>query len=293
MPRSGTARVAAETHVTQQKWTAVRAALAEYGDRFAALVESAPDPAARATKDWSVAETAAHATGVAWNYTAALAGSEELPIADVRQLMATTTVDNLHLEMNPAALRNYTERDPKRLGDRMRTSVKEMLAVTSDADPTAVMSWLGGSQLPLAGVLAHMMNELHIHGRDIARAIRVPWEIPDRQAALFFDLFIVEMCRLGTGTLLDNGRPPRPGRIAVEFRSALTVPATIVLEDGRVGAEEPGGDADVRIRFRPTALNLMLFHRVGTARTALGGGVVVSGRRPWLLPAFLRTVRMP
>jgi hypothetical protein len=293
MPRSDTARIAAETHVTQQKWTAVRAALAEYGDRFAALVESAPDPAAPATEDWSVAETAAHAKGVAWNYTAALAGSEELPIADVRRLMATTTVDNLHLEMNPAALRNYAERDPKRLGDRMRTSVKEMLAVTADADPTAVMSWLGGSQLPLAGVLAHMMNELHIHGRDIARAIGAPWEIPDRQAALFFDLFIVEMCRLGTGILLDNGRPPRPGRIAVEFRSALTAPATIVLEDGRVSAEEPGGDADVRIRFRPAALNLMLFHRVGVARTALSGAVVVSGRRPWLLPAFLRTVRMP
>jgi uncharacterized protein (TIGR03083 family) len=293
MPWTGTAREAAATHVTRQRWTAVRAAVHEYGDRFADLIESAPDASVLATEHWSAAETAAHVTGVAWNYTALSGGQDELPIPEVRRLMATTTVDNLATEMNPAQLRSFTERDPKRLAELLRSSVRQVLAHTTDADPTIVVEWLGGSRLPLAGILAHLMNEMHIHGRDIARAVGVPWRIPDDQAGLFFDLFVVEMCRNGTGTLLDGERPVRPGRIAVEFRSAFTDPATIVLDSGRVSAEEPSGGADVRIRFRPAALNLMLFHRVGTARTALGGSVLVSGRRPWLLPAFLRTVRMP
>ena len=291
MPRIATAH-SAVTRVTQQKWSAVRAAVDEYGDRFAALIESAPDTSKRATEHWSAAETAAHVTGIAWNYMG-MAGGEELPIPAVSRLMPTTTVDNLHTQMNPAQLRTYTERDPQRLAERLRSSVRGLLANTAEADPGTVIDWLGGSRLPLAGALAHLMNEMHIHGRDIARAVGTPWTIPEDQAGLFFDLFVVEMCRNGTGILLDDHRPVRPGRIAVEFRSAFTEPAGIVLTDGVVTAEEPRGDADVRIRFRPAALNLMLFHRVGVARTALSGSVVVTGRRPWLLPAFLRKVRMP
>ncbi|MFL6116869.1 MAG: maleylpyruvate isomerase N-terminal domain-containing protein [Catenulispora sp.] len=291
MPRTATARSAA-THVTPQKWTAVRAAMDEFGERFAALIESAPDASRPATEHWSAAETAAHVTSVACNY-AALAAGEELPTPDMSRLMAMTTVDNLGTEANPAQLRSFTERDPERLAERLRTAIRELLAHTADADPGSLIDWLGGSRLPLAGALAHMVNEMHIHGRDIARGIGAPWRIPEDQAGLFFDLFLVEICRNGTGILLDDDRPVRPGRISVEFRSAYTAPATIVLTDGVVSAEEPRGDADVRIRFRPAALNLMLFHRVGVARTALSGAVVVTGRRPWLLPAFLRKVRMP
>lgn len=291
MPQTATAHHAA-THVTPQRWTAVRAAVQEYGERVAALIESAPDPSRPATEHWSAAETAAHVTGVALNYEAGFAG-KELPIPEMGRLVATTTVDNLGTVGNPAQLRSFTERDPKRLAEHLRSSVRGLLAHTADADPAALSDWLGGSRLPLAGVLAHLMTELHIHGRDIARGVGAPWHIPDDQAGLFFDLFTVEICRNGTGILLDGGGPVRPGRIAVEFRSAFTAPATIVLTDGEVSAEEPGGDADVRIKFRPAAMNLMLFHRVGVARTALSGSVVVTGRRPWLLPVFLRKVRMP
>lgn len=39
--------------------------------------------------------------------------------------------------------------------------------------------------------------------------------------------------------------------------------------------------------------NLMLFGRMSRVRAALTGKVLVSGPRPWLLPAFLRTVHMP
>jgi len=93
--------------------------------------------------------------------------------------------------------------------------------------------------------------------------------------------------------LLDGSPPPRERRIAVEFRSAHTTPVTLVLRAGRVTAEEPGGDTDVRLRFDPATLNLMMFGRVSRARAAFTGKVVVRGRRPWLLPDFLRTVRLP
>jgi hypothetical protein len=38
---------------------------------------------------------------------------------------------------------------------------------------------------------------------------------------------------------------------------------------------------------------MVLFHRIGHLRAALTGSLLVWGRRPWLLPAFLRKVRLP
>lgn len=287
-------RAAASSRVTPERWAAVRDAVHEAGDRFADLILSVPDPAALATKDWSVSETAAHVAGIAWNYTAMLAdGERPLPIPDVRPYMPTTTVDTIHTDLNPVQLRSYTERDPARLAERLRASIAEIMRVTADADPERTISWLGGSRLPLAGVLAHMMNELLIHGWDIARAVGVPWRIANDQAALFFDLFLVEIIRRGYGRLLDDDRPVRPGRIAVEFRSAYTTPVSIVLDSGEASVAEPHGGSDVRIRFRPAALLLVLFHRTGHVRATLTGSLMAWGRRPWLLPAFLRKVRLP
>jgi uncharacterized protein (TIGR03083 family) len=294
MPKTAISRAPAATRVTPEKWTAVRAALLQAGGRFADLVRSAPDPSAMATADWTVAETAAHTTGIAWNYTAMLAADgRPLPITAIREHFPVTTVDTIHTGLNPAQLRGYPERDPARLAERLRASIAEVLDLTADDDPERVVDWLGSSRLPVAGVLAHMVNELLVHGWDIARAAGIPWPVEQEQAALFFDLFLVELIRHGYGHLLDDDRPVREGRIAVEFRSAHTAPVTIVLDAGVATVEEAGTDPDVRLWFRPAGMNMLLFHRIGHLRAALSGQVVVWGRRPWLLPAFLRKVRLP
>jgi uncharacterized protein (TIGR03083 family) len=285
-------RTAAATRVTPEKWAAARAAVQEAGERFVDLILSVPDPSVPATKEWSVADTAAHAIAIVWNYTAAVAGgTKPFPIPDIRPYIPTTTFDTLHIQ-NAVQLGSYTERDPARLAERLRDSIAEILSGTADADPERLVPWLGGSRVPLAGVLAHVVNELLIHGRDIARAVGVPWRVPDDQAALFFDLFMVELARNGFGHLLDSDRPVPTGRIAIEFRSAYTTPVTMVLDDGEPSVEEPSGDCDVHVWFRPAALDLVLFRRIGYVRAALTG-MVVWGRRPWLLRAFLRKVRLP
>jgi hypothetical protein len=155
------------------------------------------------------------------------------------------------------------------------------------------VAWLGDSRVPICGVLAHLVNELHIHGRDIARATGTPWHVPAEHAALFFEVFFVELLRHGVGHLLDNDEPPRERRVAVGFRSRHTTPVTIVLHRGRVSVEDWDAPADVRIGFDPVAFNLMMFHRISKPRAALTGKVRVWGRRPWLLPVFLKTVRCP
>jgi hypothetical protein len=68
---------------------------------------------------------------------------------------------------------------------------------------------------------------------------------------------------------------------------------TFVLESGVATVAEPDVPADVRVWFRPSTMNMVLFHRFTHLQAALRGSLRVWGRRPWLLPAFLRKVRLP
>jgi len=87
-------------------------------------------------------------------------------------------------------------------------------------------------------------------------------------------------------------RPAHSRRIAVEFRSRYTTPVTLV-RDEKVTVTEAGGTPDVRVHFEPVTLSLTMFGRISRPRAALSGKLRVGGPRPWLLPAFLRTVRLP
>ncbi len=245
------------------------------------------------TAEWTVADTVAHVALIAKMYRS-LVRPESDPLLDAREQdqFEKTTVDTVFV-LNKMMLQGLPERDIGVLVAGLLADIEEVLRVTEDADPATLLDWLGSSKVPLAGVLAHLVNELQIHGWDIARALKLPWTIPPGDAALFFELFLVGVVTHGIGHLADTDEPPRERRIAVAFRSAYTSPVVLVLHRGRVTVEEPGGPVDARISFDPASLNLMLFHRVGKVRSALTRKIVVSGRRPWLLPAFLRVVRLP
>ncbi|MEV6912659.1 maleylpyruvate isomerase N-terminal domain-containing protein [Amycolatopsis sp. NPDC051071] len=257
------------------------------------MVTGGPDPQAMVTADWTVADTVAHVASIARMYRSLARPDDASILGDrAREQLEKTTVDTVSV-LNTLVLSDFPERDVGLLVKGLLADIEEVLRVTEDADPATPVSWLGDSKVPLAGVLAHLVNELQIHGWDIARALKLPWTMPPEDAALFFDLFLVGLLNHDAGHLLDTAEPPRDRRIAVAFSSAYTTPVVLVLHRGRVTAEEPGGPVDARISFDPPSLNLMLFHRVGKVRSALTRKIVVSGPRPWLLPAFLRVVRLP
>lgn len=286
-------RSSGATRITPEKWLAVRSALADASARFETLV-AGTDPRAMATAEWTVLDVAVHVSAIAWMYTTMVASdSTPLPIPGLRDAILTTTVDNIHGGLNAQMARGYTEREPGAVLARLHSCTDEILRLTAAEDPARTFSWLGGARLPLAGFMAHLTNELLVHGHDVARSVSAPWQIPEQYAAFFFELFLVEIIRNGLGTLMDCGKPVRRGRIAVEFRSAYTLPVTIVLDTGRISIEEPSRDNDVRVYFKPAAMSLVLFHYITRSRAAMTGSLRVWGRRPWLLMPFLREVRLP
>lgn len=282
------------TTVGREQWLTLTGSVRRFGQQFADMVAASPDTSARATRHWSVVETAAHvATVVMFNGMAVNPRDTKLSIPGLAELLPTATVDAIS-GLNEVMLAHFTERDPAALAGIVKTEVDRLVDACESYGPEAVVDWVGQSRVPVPGLLAHTLNELTIHGRDIARATRSPWQIPPSDAATFLSVFLVGMIREGYGHLLDTPQSDRPqGSIAVEFRSPYTGSVTLVLADGMVTVHDTPDRVDVRVTFKPAALNLMMFGRISKLRTILTGGVVVGGRRPWRLPTFLRTVRVP
>ena len=279
--------------VVEEQWDAVRESVRTTAGRFCELVSSIPDPGTRVTAKWSVADTTAHVTTVAFLNTMLLqAATVPFQMPGLTEAIAATTVEGVH-GLNDQVLSHFTERDAGRLTGMLHDHVGLMLTAARSHDPAETFSWLGGARLPLAGMFAHMVNELLIHGNDIARAVKVPWAMPPADAALFFDLFYVGLVGGNTGRLLDGSKRPLKRPIAVEFRSGYTIPVTFVVRDGQAAIEPAGPRVDATVRFDPATLNMMMFGRISKVQAILTRKIVIGGRRPWLMPAFLRTLRLP
>jgi hypothetical protein len=282
--------------VTDDQWRTARAALADAAERFAGLLRDVPEPlTTMATADWSVSTTAAHVVTIAWLYRSIVTTGEppEEQLPGITEHILATTVDTVD-DINVWVLARYTERDSTVLAGRLSEEIAQVLRATGGRDPAETVSWLGGARVPLAGLLAHMANELVLHGYDVARATGLRFAVPAQVGALFFELLVVGAVRNGQGVLLDGGPRTGAGRpIAVEFRSAYTAPVTLVVHDGVVTAHDPGGPVDARVTFDPAVLTLMVFGRVSKVRAVLRGGVRIGGPRPWRLRRFLRMLRVP
>ena len=279
--------------VTDEQWNAVRESLRTTAGRFCELVASVPDPAATASAGWTVADVAAHVTTIGVLNTMLMRAAEPpFRMPGLAEAIAATTVDTVH-GLNDQVMSHFPERDVTRLLGILRHHVGLMLTASGDHDPGETFPWLGEARPTLAGMFAHMVNELLIHGNDIASAVKAPWAMPPQDAALFFEFFFVGLANGQKGRLLDGSKRPLQRRIAVEFRSGYTTPVTIVVCDGQVTAEPSAPGADAWVRFDPAALNMMMFGRISKLQAVLNRKIIIGGRRPWLIPAFLRTVRLP
>jgi len=272
----------------------VRAAVRRTGKRFAELTRAAADnPGVMATRDWTVEDCAAHILSLVSLYVSLFdPEADKLPVPDLPGLIAGTTVNTVN-RTNAVILSNLRDRAPERLARDLETGLDQLMAVSRGCDPERTFPWLGDSQVPAAGVLAHLLNEFLVHGWDMAKSLRRDWPMPDADAGLFVELFLVGVIRHDLGLLLgtDSRPPARP--ISVEFRSAHTTPVLLVLEGRRVRVGHDGETVDARVTFRPARFNLMLFGRTSVAGALVRRDITVGGRRPWLLPAFLRVVHLP
>jgi putative sterol carrier protein len=243
------------------------------------------DAASRpAIGSWSLAETASHISHVIQADTDAVTG---VPMPEA--------------ELNPAAVRVLTaemladdpERDLNVLADRIDALGAGFVALSA-SPPIDPVTWLGGIQLPPSAVACHLLEELLVHGFDIASAARASWRIEPSYAALAI---------LGAALPIIGTSPEswiRPGRAEgvrarIEFRLRGYDRFAWVIDDGQLSVEAPPAKvpADAYLSAAPAELLLVMLGRRNPWRALLGGKVLVWGRRPQAFLAMQRAVSPP
>ncbi len=244
----------------------VAAALRTATGRFAALVESAPDPEVRIPPTaWTLRETAAHLVTVVPRYGQG-ARSEGEWVDDPRDLP----------ELNGRQLQELGRPQPAQLAARLRADMESLLDQMAGYGGAAPRyRFHGGQHIHADTALGVLLGELLIHGWDISRVVRTRWPISADDVALVWH---------GVAPILPGWVDPDRARghtasYAVHLRGGRTYGLSFV--DGRLTVG-PAQRVDAHVGGDPVAVLLALYRRLSPWRGLLSGRLVAWGRRPWL-----------
>jgi hypothetical protein len=246
----------------------LRVILVDVGTRVAQMLRRVPDPAAPAIGEWSIGETAAH-----------VAASGRFLLAVARGEAEPGSLDDV-ADHNAVLLAADPERDLHVLAGRVEASERDLAAHLEAAEGDRVVEVFRGIDVPLSTLAAVEIGELLVHGYDIARAARLPWEIPQREAAPTVTALLPLL-----PALADPARATGlTARFEVRVRGGGR--GVVAIDDGAARLEPGGGPADCHLSVDPAAYLLLGFGRTGIIRPLLGGKLMAWGRRLWLAPRF-------
>jgi hypothetical protein len=289
---------ATKTFAPKAQWidnlTNARAALADVTPRFLGLLRSAQRPDVIAVGEWRVADVAAHISHAAAGelMLAKSVGSSNgagLPRAD--DIIAAAA------QFNAASLEADTERDPSVLADRIEQCVAEFIDTMTSPRGDEPVTWLGGVVLPSAALACHLLEEILVHGFDIARAEQRPWPIAPEHAALGF-CFVIDLLRFSNSDIrrafVDQGAAAEV-HASYDFEMRRGRRDFLVFEDGLVTVEEPSSSrrVDCHISADPVVALLLGMGRIGRIKPALTGKLTAWGRKPWLAFRLSSLLRSP
>jgi uncharacterized protein (TIGR03083 family) len=242
-------------------------AIDRLGERFAALVTSAPDPAAPIPdSEWTVRDATAHVVSVARRYIDGPEGRGTW-VPDPRDLAA----------LNDAQIQDLADLDMPGLAARLRHDLAALagqLRAYGTTPPS--FTFHGGEPVAADVALGILLGELVVHGWDIARAVARPWPIDPADVDLILD---------GVEPILPGWvDPSRAGTLTAAFELRLRAGTTRrwSFDNGRLITTATTTRPDVTISADPVALLLVFYRRESQWSHVLRGRMLAWGRRPWL-----------
>jgi hypothetical protein len=255
------------------EWVAAREAVARAGPRMSALLRSVGNPAAPAVGAWDIAQLAAHVSHAMDAVTAVAKGGGGL-IDDLWGLAGLTTM----------FVEAETERDLGVLADRIDASVAGFVDYMAKAGADDGRTWLvQGVEFPLSTVTCHVLNELVVHGRDIALADGQRWPIAPGDAALIIDGFIFQVLRALGPSMVDQ-EAARGVRVTYDIRVKGGGRTQFRFHDGDlvVTPGPPTGRVDCHLLVDPVAFLLVTWARISQWDAIPKGKLLAWGRKPWM-----------
>jgi uncharacterized protein (TIGR03083 family) len=248
-----------------------RSAVASAGARVASLVRSIEHPSAPALGEWDVTDVAVHLSHALDAVTAMARGGGPL-LGEIGELGGLTRM----------LVKGEGERDLEVLAGRIEASLSALLDVTG-AEGAASRTWFAeGTTMPMSGLVCHVLNELLVHGWDIATADGKPWPIERSHAGLVVSGFLfAAFTNLGRSMVDQEAAAGLRATYDVRVRGAGR--AVLTFDDGDLSVDAtPSGPVDCRLSVDPVAFLLVGWGRISQWGPIARGKLFAYGRKPWL-----------
>lgn len=267
--------------LTEVDETAAQAAVADAGARVSALLRSVTHPDAPALGEWDVTDVAVHLSH-AVDIVGAMSKGTDSMAADIWDLSKLTTM----------LVAGETERDLGVIATRLDASIAGLLAALRSTPNAGRRQWLiQGVEMPQSTLACHALNELVVHGRDIARADGVPWPVERSHAALILRGFLFPVLNALGASMVDQFAAAGV-KATYDVRLRGGGGAAIRFDDGSLSVTDtPEGPVDCHLSVDPVTFMLVAWGRVGQWPAIARGQLLAWGRKPWLglrLRAMLR-----
>lgn len=252
-------------------WDEARATVGSATEQLTTMLRSCDRPHAPALGVWDVTELAVHVSTALAAVTAMARGTEPL-MTDLSQLSVLT-------EMLVAG---ETETDLAKLADRIDAGAEDLLSVMkTGSDDTR--SWLvAGIEMRLSTLTCHALNEIVVHGHDLANALSRPWPISRSQARLVLNGFLFPvLAGLGRATVDQQAAAGVSACFDVRLRGGGRTYMT--FDDGDLSLSDSAmRPVDCHLSVDPSAFLLVAWGRQSQWPAIARGQLLAWGRRPWL-----------
>lgn len=268
--------------------------------RVTSLLRSARNPEARAIGDWSLAELAIHLHQACVMVTA-LARDD---LSDVHKVWphvagrsGGSLTDDLwdFSQVTVAGVTSQTERELAVLADRIEAQAELFFHCLEVELAGRRHAWVvEGVTVGTTVLVCHLLNEMVVHGYDIARADGRPWPIRTAHARLVLEGFLVPIVSaLGPRTMVDQSAAGGV-RATYELHVRGGSRHLFTFDDGALTVEPSGTRrVDCHISADPVAMVLVAWRRKSQWPAIARGELVAWGRKPWLATRFQRMMRNP
>lgn len=268
----------------------VGAAITQISSPVCELIASMSQLDAHAIGVWNSIETAVHLTQT-WEVDLAVAADSLTP--QQRTMHMSTDTDALDA-ITQRWVREDPERNPEVLAGRILDAAHGLVAELGRADPNRWVTWVGGMQLPLCAVAAHVVEESLVHGRDIARSQGRRWTIDRELARVAVERFVFAVLETVDPSVIVDREAAGGLNGVIEFRVRHSGQLYFALDHGDLRVSRVHrGTVDAHASVTPAAFLLSFVNRANPVHHVLTGKMRVWGRRPWLLGQLARVMRTP
>lgn len=260
-----------------------RAAITDATDRFTALLRTTKDIGLPVPgTDWTVAETAAHVAIVLTGFNAAVARK---PLGLTPEQYVDGDFPTRLAACNALTLDLVDRTSAASLADMITSGAQRFQHLVERAEPDRECDtpWYGAGRTRTVDCLTALaLGELTLHGRDIAYGTSRRWPISSDHATLILGTVCPHMW-----PLVVRPEAGRRAPITYEVRLRRRGPRYVLrIADGTAQVEAPGGPVDCVLSVDPVTFLLVSYGRMPYARALRRGGIVATGRRPWLGPRY-------